>query len=975
VFLFCCLAPGNTRADDFKLKQVRTEHMRLIYLSQDQEYLIPHLTRCFENSLNYHRLLFDYTPDEYVTLIFQDMDDHGYAGTTTMPYNYLTLGIEPFEHVYETSPTNERINWVMSHELLHVVAADQASGTDRFFRKIFQGKVAPTSDDPLSIFYSYLTNPRRYAPRWYHEGIAVFFETWMAGGIGRAQNGYDEMVFRAMVRDDAYFYDLVGIESEGTAADFQMGQLSYLYGARFVSYMGLRDGPDKIVEWAKRQPGTKRSFARQFKKVFDQGIHDAWKEWIAWEYGWQQTNLDSIRQYTVTETRDITEKSLGSVSRSFYDENRRELLTAVRYPGEFAHIAAIDIDTGESRKIIDIATPALYFVTSMAFDDSSRTLFYTTNNARGWRDLNVVDVDTGKSRRLVKWARTGDLAFNPADKSLWGIMHNNGLVHIVRVPEPYDAVYVVMPLDYRQDFFDMDISPDGKYLTGTLVDVTGRNSRLIRVPTDGLIMGDAAIEELYKFPDNSPLNFTWSPDGRHLYGTSYQTGTSNIFRYDFVDSSMEAVSNAETGYFRPIPAGPDSVIAFEYTGEGMKPVMMADATLEDIAAVRYLGNAIAEKHSEVDDWVLGSPMTVDPDSVTVFKGDYNALRSMRLNSIYPVVEGYKHWTAIGLRTDFSDPVGLHAADFAASYTGQKNVPSDERFHVRASYRHHPWRLWGSWNMADFYDLFGPTKISRKGFQVGARYKGYILEEKPRTLQYGLSLARYWGLEVLPEYQNVATSYDNFMTFGGNMRYSSAMGTIGGIEAEKGFMVNLNFNGTVVRGDFFARTSANLTWGFLTPWDHSSLWFRMAGGQGTGPIDEPFANFFFGAFGNNYVDHGPINRYRQQSSFPGVEINDIGGRNFARAGIEWTLPPVRFKKLGITNFYGTWARLAFFSNAVVTNPDNAEWRRKVLNVGTQLNLRLILFFSLESTLSVGYARAFEEEVAPSDELMVSLKILR
>ena len=75
--------------------------------------------------------MFDYTPDEYVTVIFQDMDDHGYAGTTTMPYNYLTLGIEPFEHVYETCPTNERIDWVMSHELLHVVAADQATGIDR----------------------------------------------------------------------------------------------------------------------------------------------------------------------------------------------------------------------------------------------------------------------------------------------------------------------------------------------------------------------------------------------------------------------------------------------------------------------------------------------------------------------------------------------------------------------------------------------------------------------------------------------------------------------------------------------------------------------------------------------------------------------------------------------------------------------------------------------------------------------------
>ena len=971
--LCLCGAATATAGPTPKLRQVRTEHMRLIYLSEDQEYIIPHLTSCFENSLRFHRELFDYTPDEYVTLIFQDMDDHGYAGTTTIPYNYLTLGIEPFEHVYETSPTNERINWVMSHELLHVVAADQASGTDRFFRDIFFGKVAATDEDPVSVFYSFLTNPRRYAPRWYHEGLAVFMETWMAGGIGRAQNGYDEMVFRAMVRDSSYFYDLVGIESEGTAADFQMGQLSYLYGTRFVSYLAYHYGPETIIEWAKRQPGSKRSFTRQFKQVYGQGLHDTWREWIEWEQGWQHTNLDSIRQYPVTESRPVPVRSLGSVSRSYVDEKNRRMFTAVRYPGDFAHIAEIDLDTGEKRKIVDLATPALYFVTSLAYDDSSGTLFYTTNNARGWRNLHAVDIETGKSRRLVKWARTGDLVFNRADHSLWGIMHHNGLSHIVMVPPPYDAVYDILPLSYRQDFYDIDVSPDGKYLTGTLVGVSGR-SQLVRVNLDQLMAGQTELEELWEFPDNSPLNFVHSPDGRYLYGSSYQTGTSNVFRYEFADSSMEAVSNAETGYFRPVPVGEDSLLVFEYTGDGMRPVIIADATLEDVAAVEYLGSAIGRKYPIVDEWKLGSPRAIDPDSVTVFKGDYNAFRSMRLNSVYPIVEGYKVYVAPGVRFNFSDPVGLHAFDFAASVTAQTNVPDDERFHLRAKYRHYPWRLWGAWNRADFYDLFGPTKVSRKGFQMGANYEGFLLEDAPRKVSYNFTLARYWGLEVLPEYQNVPTSYDNFLTFGASIRYSRAQGTIGGIEAEKGFLASLAFGSTFVRGDYFTRTHLGLTWGFLTPLNHSSLWFRFWAGQGTGPIDEPFSNFFFGAFGNNWVDHGRINRYRGLTSFPGVEINDIAGRNFAQGAAEWTLPPLRFRKLGISDFYATWARLAFFVGAVRTNPDNPDWRRQVWNVGTQLNMKLVLFFSLDSTLSGGYAQAFEDGEDPRGEWMVSLRVL-
>ena len=973
------LLPGPVLAaeddDRFKLRQVRTEYMRLIYYDQNHYFVVPHLTRCFENSLNFHRNMFGYTPNEYVSVILQDSDDHGYAGTTTMPYNYLTLGIEPFEHVYETCPTNERINWVMSHELLHVVAADQASGTDSFFRDVFLGKPTPSSDYPESIFYSYLTNPRRYAPRWFHEGLAVFMETWMAGGIGRAQNGYDEMVFRTMVRDSSFFYDIVGIESEGTAEDFQTGQLSYLYGTRFVSYLAYKYGPETVIEWASRSKGSKRSFSRQFKHVYGIGIDDGWREWIAWERDWQRTALDdSIRQYPVTPTRRLTRGALGSVSRAYFDPAARTLYAAVRYPNEFAHIGALNIDTGEYRKICEISSPALYYVTSLAYDDSTGTLFFTDNNARGWRNLRSVDIATGKTRTLMDPARIGDLAFCPADRALWGIQHHDGLTRLVRMPPPYEYYQELLTLSFREDLYDLDVSPDGKYLTGALVGVTGQ-ARLIKIEVEKLLTGEASYEVLHEFPKTGAANFVFTPDGRHLYGSSYYTGTSNIWRYDLQAEKMEAVSNCETGFFRPVPVSADSLIVFEFTGDGFVPVMIADATLEDISAVRYLGAAIWKEHPIVREWGIGSPLKVDPDSVITYEGNYNAFRSMRLTSAYPILEAYKAWTSVGARFNFMDPVGLHSLDFSLSYTGQRNVPDDERLHFRFNYGHYPWNLWGAYNRGDFYDFFGPTKMSRKGFQLGVTYRGQFHEQGSKSTQYALSLARYWGLEVLPEYQNVPTSYDNFLTLGGNLRYMNLKGTIGGVEAEKGIMFSLNAASTYVRDDYFPRFWAELTYGLKTFIPHSSLWLRTTFGQGIGPRDEPFANFFFGAFGNNWVDHAGVNRYRQFYSYPGLEINEVGGRNFVKAGLEWPLPPIRFKRMGLPNLYFNWMRLALFGNGLLLNADSPEWRQEVYSVGAQLNLKLVLFFALEQTLSFGYGRAFEENVEPRDEWMVSLKILR
>ncbi len=126
---------------------------------------------------------------------------------------------------------------------------------DAFWRHFFHGKPMPIQEHPESILYNFLATPRNNMPRWYLEGSAVFFETWMSGGLGRAQGGYDEMVWRAKVRDNDKFYSPLGLESEGIAVDFQVGVNDYLYGTRFFSYLALKYGPEKVVDWLRRARG------------------------------------------------------------------------------------------------------------------------------------------------------------------------------------------------------------------------------------------------------------------------------------------------------------------------------------------------------------------------------------------------------------------------------------------------------------------------------------------------------------------------------------------------------------------------------------------------------------------------------------------------------------------------------------------------------------------------------------------------
>jgi hypothetical protein len=259
----CSLAAAPARLGA-QFQALQTPTMRLIYASPLESYLVPQVVQSFERALRFHEKLFDYVPPDKTNVLLHDLWHFGNAGARPLPENHVTLGIAPYGHEYESAPSAERMASSMNHELAHIFTTDRPTASDRMFRSIFFGKVIPNAEAPLTVAYSYLTVPRWYAPRWYLEGIATYLETWMNGGLGRAIGPYDEMVFRTLVRDSVRIYDVVGLESEGTTIDFQVGVNSYLYGTRFVSYLALKYGNERMLSWFKRSEGSKRWFASDF---------------------------------------------------------------------------------------------------------------------------------------------------------------------------------------------------------------------------------------------------------------------------------------------------------------------------------------------------------------------------------------------------------------------------------------------------------------------------------------------------------------------------------------------------------------------------------------------------------------------------------------------------------------------------------------------------------------------------------------
>ena len=966
------LTPAGSAA---QLAKIETPEVRIVYLDGTETFLVPYVARAFLNSLEFQRRLFDFTPSEKPTVLLLDFQDYGNAWASSVPRNNVQVQIAPFSSLFETLPANERLTMIANHELTHVATMDQATGSDKFFRRFFLGKVNPIAEQPESILYFFLTSPRVAVPSWYQEGVAVFVETWMGAGIGRAQSGYDEMVFRAMAKDGTRFYDPLGLVAEGTKIDFQTEVNSYLYGTRFMTWLAHEYSPEKLVEWISRRPGSRAYYTRQFHQVFGRSLESAWADWIAFEKKFQAENLAAIRKYPVTPSTDISSRALGSISRAYHDPRSGTIYAALNYPGVVAHVGAISTANKDAdvRHLVDIKGPRIYLVAALAWDGAD-TLYYTTDNA-GFRDLVKLDIKTERTEVLQKDVRVGDLAMNRADKSLWGIRHLYGIASIVRMTPPYREWTRVVSLPYGTVVYDLDISPDGTKASASFGEVGGRQT--VRVfHLDTLQKGDLTSIAEFDFGGMTiPNGFVFSPDGRFLYGSSYMTGVSNIFRYEIATKSLEAVTNAETGFFRPIPLGGDELIVFRYTGSGFVPARLTAKPIQDVNSITFLGERTIAKHPVLKTWDAGSPEKVNFDAMPQVKGVYHLGGGLKRESFYPILQGYKDTAAVGVRLDLSDPLRLNHASLAVSFSPTSTIAPTERLHIRGEYERYDWKAHAAWNSADFYDLFGPTQVSRRGYSVGLSHRSSLIFDEPKSLNLTIEGRVAGELDQLPQYQNVPVKVDRLMSLNAELEYSFLRSSLGHVDDEKGRKASLSYESDYVNSSYFTRIHGTLDLGAALPMPHSSLWLRSAAGFSPQDPDEPFANFFFGGFGNNYVDHQDEQRYRHYYSFPGAELNEIGGRNFVRSLVEWNLPPFRFSRAGKPGAYLSWMRPALFVGGLVTNFDRVGARREAATAGGQIDFRFTVLSRLDLTLSGGYGVTFERGEPQRHEAMVSLRVLR
>ncbi len=948
-----------------------SENFKIIY-RDSHSHLVNHILSSAENSLSQLKKIFNYQPDEKIFINTYDVSDYGFGATTTIPENYIRLEIEPLEPGYEMVPYSERFQWLISHELVHIVVNDMASDFEKSLRSV-TGKVNPDKVQPLTAFYSLLTNHNRYTPRWYQEAIAVFIETWFSGGYGRILGNFDEMYFRSLVNDNQNFPGLSEIENVTSHTSILLENILYLYGTRFIAYLTYKFGTQKLYDWFSIKPNEfYPGLESKFEKVYNIEFNRAWEDFIESEKEFQKTNIALIKKYPLTKFQYLSDKSFGWVTHTTYDSKNNSLIFGFHRKGELAEIQSFNLNTKLSESITTLPTPSLLQVASVAYDESYNKVFYTTNNNQLYRDVWEYDLNSNKEKLLFKDSRIGQLTISPETHELWGIQHISGKAILVRSEYPYSIYQSLSVFSVGDEFSDLSINRKGDLLAAVLHRSNGQQSIIVSDIT-GLERGNP-----FQFraitSSGSPENPSWSLDGKFLYWNAYTNGVSNIYRYDLQTDEIIPLTNTVKGLFKPIEVAIDSLVAMEFSLNGFTPVKFAVSRADKLPAINYFGQKILDKSPELYDLNLSPADQVIDKNLFSKEESYSSLTDFSIKTFIPVISGFQSRVVLGIFTQFNDPLLNHDLVIDAGVSPFKETTNDIKFHFRLKYSYHQkFILSIEQNAPDFYDLFNKRKRGMLGGRYSVGYNHYWIFDNPLKVKQNTELSVYRGIKFINDNLTEVNQPD-FAILKSELEIRDLRKTIGSIDWESGDLFRfsvLGYGSDPNNPQFSGQLMGEWDKYFIFLASHNVLHLKAATGYHFINDNIPETMFFFGGFGNREIENEPVKQFEKMFRFPGVPIYSITSDKFLKLMIENSFPPIRIPDVSVGSIDLKNINISIFSQGLLSDSKEID---NAVNLGAQLNIMFEHWYNLESTVSAGFAKAWWRN-GNDTEWFISWKLLK
>ena len=964
------IAPAARAGDPYlEWWTVKTPHFRIYYHSG----LRSHAQRLARLAEETHRRLvppLGWSPSEVTHVVLTDDTDAANGSATALPFNAIRMFISAPDDMSVLADYDDWLLELFTHEYVHILHVDNISGIPAILNAVLGKSFAPNQAQP----------------RWVLEGLAVAMESaHTSGGRVRATT------FDMFLRTDVLEGNLARLDQMShSVRRWPSGNLWYLYGGKFVSWINEIYGPDTFAAVATdygQNPipwGINRSIRRATGRTYVE-LYASWHEHLKKKYG---AMVARVKKRGLREGTRLTHRGRVAASPRFVPQcaragAREEILVYhddghdtggyYRLPLESRSRAAED-DAELLARASGGRVPSFDGECGFVFDSSA-----VTRRRYRFRDLIRQPPGTKSPRGIEnsreRWTvgrRAREPAVSPDGRRIVYVTNRAGTTTLrIADVKPKGGVHnerILVPSATYEQAFTPRWSPDGKHVTyGAWTTGGYRNVRVVEVATGRFynVTNDRAL-------DQQP---TFSPDGKRIFFKSDRTGIPNIYAYEIATGKLWQVTNVINGAFMP-EITPDGRTLFYigYTHAGYDLFSMA---LDESQWLPALDEEIPrpEPHDE-------------PSKVVYPVERYNPLPTLRPRAYELEYGPGTFGNALIIRTDGTDAVGHHG--FAARLTIETEL-SDPMWAVNYVYRRLPF---------DFRARAFQSAVPRTNVQVGSATP--VVTERMTGATTGVS----FGIPDEFDSHSVSLSYtvatvdtrtpisENVDPYALRPRfpderffglvslgwsYSNSAGSTWGISRERGF-------NAVVTGDYAAHAfgsettltaiNARITGYLQNPWiRHHVLALAASAGSSTGSY--PRRGFFFTggfadadiveAFGDGISQAGFVLRGYEPRKFVGSQYNLLN--------VEYRFP-VLYPERGVSTLPAFWRTLsanvfADYGGAFNRIDLDDPFNQYHLGVGAELWFDLVIGYFAGGNIRFGHARGLDEQAVQGGQTYMVL----
>jgi len=847
----------------------------------------------------------NWEPRDKIQVVLVDDFDFSNGFATPLPFNQIRLFLKPPDNT-KLLPYDDWLNFLIMHELTHVVHLDMAMGAPSVMRNI--------------LGRNFLTFPHAFTPGFMIEGLAVFKETDYDAGIGRGQSSYYEMLMRQEV--------LSGIDDLSqitlTLRDWPFGK-QYLYGYYYYRFLSERYGDEKITEYLNSYSRKLLPYFlqnRTARHTFGKDHETLWLDFKHWLTARFKPQIERIKQQPLVTGSAITAEGLRAdpttANRHAYyylEDNGMDRRSIIRIAG-----------TGEKKAVVQTGN-----LVEMDVTDDDRfliTRFVKNGEGRVWTDIFLYE--DGDEKRLTHGQRYRNAAWLDQGKGIIAKRTRAGISELDLLNAEGQFLRRLWRGKPGEILGDFALSHDGRYLVGGVKrKQQGWNLELLDLESgEWQVLTDTqAIEGGARFSEDDQ-SILYSAD----YGETY-----NLYRMELASGDIIQLSNVLGGAVKPVQVG-EKVFFQNYSARGYNHYQLSAG--QNVASFNITTQQAAYNYT---DWQQRPVPKSEPEP-------YSAWPSLRPRSWFPVVFIDEEQTNIGVATNGADALARHVYELAVLYdfdneltAGFAQYDYDNKWSLLLQRRH------------DYDDLANTDDINVRQedrLQI-VRSNLFNLFEGTPELSAGLSAEEehdLTGSNFVPNSRDTKSTIVGIrLDFDIRERYSQSIspswGNRSSLVLETYDAFDNDYAGDVV--------NLNVTQLFDLPGNHV-LAFNISAAYGN-ESPEPFR-----LGGERSLFDQPVFG-RERWALRGYESSVQTGTRVQTNSIEYRLP--------VANIERNWDLLPIGIGQISANlfiENGAAWSKggesKYLNsVGFEINSELVLGYGLRLPVNIGYAHGLDDEL--------------